>query len=163
MWSAGRAGVGPFPFALPSKRGDFAAYTWCDLNCVAKFPFLSGEVALIGHPEARVSRVIGKFDTTASQPKWQVGFLPLPGKPSTNRSGICGKRPQKCQSATPLWGGASALALVTGLSIKWGGSCPPSAFARPVSAQWLWLLPGSAFSWPPIFTWQPATSLAPYT
>jgi hypothetical protein len=80
QWSAGRAGVGPFPFALPSKRGDFAAYTRCDLNCVAKFPLLSGEVALIGHPEARVSRVTGKFDTTASQPKWQVGFCHLRGR-----------------------------------------------------------------------------------
>lgn len=74
------------------------------------------------------------------------------------------KKPQKCQSATPPWGGASALALVTGLSIKWGGSCPPSAFARPVSAQWLWLLPGSAFSWPPnlpgslLHHWRPTHS-----
>ena len=27
--------------------------------------------------------------------------------------------PHKCQSATPPWGGAPALALVTGLSNKW--------------------------------------------
>lgn len=49
------------------------------------------------------------------------------------------KPPHKCQSATPLWGGASALALVTGLSNKYGGSCPPSAFPRPGSASWRWL------------------------
>lgn len=156
--------LGPFPFALPSKRGDFAAYTCCDLNCVAKFPLLSGEVALIGYPEARVSRVTGKFDTTASRPKWQVGFLLLPGKESTNRSGSCGKSSKNAKA--PLPRGVAPRHLHWSLASRnnLGGSCPPSAFARPVSASWLWLLPGSAFSWPPnlpgslLHHWRPTHS-----
>jgi len=55
------------------------------------------------------------------------------------------KDPVKCQSATPLWGGASALALVTGLSNKGGWIVSTYAFARPGCASWRWLLPGSAF------------------
>jgi len=144
-----------------SKRGDFAAYTRCDLNCVAKFPLLRGEVALIGNPEARVSRLIGKFDTTASGPKRQVGFLVLPGHTTGNGGGSCGKVPHKCQSATPLWGGAPAFALVTGLSNKCGGSCPPSAFPRPGSASWRLLFTGfRVLSAANLCAWQPVTSLA---
>jgi hypothetical protein len=50
---------------MPSKRGDFAAYTCCALNCVAKFPLFSGELRC-RNSEASVSRLIGKFDTTAT-------------------------------------------------------------------------------------------------
>lgn len=60
-----------------SKRGDFAAYTCCILNCVAKFPLFSGELHC-RNPEARVSRLTGKFDTTARRRKRQVANLVLP-------------------------------------------------------------------------------------
>ena len=62
---------------MPSKRGDFAAYTCCALNCVAKFPLFSGELHC-RISEARVSRLIGKFDTTATGRKWQVDISVLP-------------------------------------------------------------------------------------
>lgn len=71
------------------------------------------------------------------------------------------KDPVKCQSATPLWGGASALALVTGLSNKGGGSCPPMHLPGRVALRGVGscrVLRSLAAN---LNTWQPDTSLAP--
>ena len=65
----------PFGDCL-SKRGAFAAYSCFDLNDLAKFP-CSAASSLCPAWEARVSRLIGKFDTTASGRKWQVAIWVL--------------------------------------------------------------------------------------
>jgi hypothetical protein len=57
-----------------SKRGDFAASTWCVFNCEAKFPLFRGELHY-RNSGARVSRMTGKFDTTARGRKRQVAFF----------------------------------------------------------------------------------------
>jgi len=59
-----------------SKRGDFALHLlepelWVEVS------FVQRRAALARSREARVSRLIGKFDTTASERKWQVVILAL--------------------------------------------------------------------------------------
>ena len=65
--------------------------------------------------EARVSRLIGKFDSTARGLPWQVAFwVPSPEKNQRGRKSARKKGPKR-RSGTPPWSGAPALALVTGL------------------------------------------------
>jgi hypothetical protein len=65
----------PFGDAFPN--GEISPFTCWSLNYGSKFPLFSGELALARSREARVSRLIGNFDTTASERKWQVAILAL--------------------------------------------------------------------------------------
>ena len=75
-----------------STRGDFAAYTYCILNCVAKFPLFCGELHC-RNSEARVSRMTGKFDTTATDRKRQVALSVLPLQAAGTQVACRQKRP----------------------------------------------------------------------
>ena len=62
---------------MPFQTGRFRRLHLLHLNCEAKFPLFRGELHY-RNSEARVSRMTGKFDTTASERKRQVAFLVLP-------------------------------------------------------------------------------------
>jgi len=152
-----------FPLAMPSKRGDFAAYTCCTVNCEAKFPLFSGELHC-RNSEASVSRLIGKFDTTATERKWQVAFfgtsveggktevaLPKESAPKAKAPLPCGVAPRHLHGHWPL-----------GTAVVSAFYRYPAGFPSIGAALWRWLLPGSAFfSGCQSYTWQPVTSLAP--
>lgn len=149
-----------------SKRGDFAADTCCILNYVAKFPLFSGELRCRSS-EARVSRLTGKFDTTASERTWQVAFSVLRWQ-AGRTEGACRWKNWPINAKAPLPCGVAPrhlhrslasrtsavdfvhllqlpgrVSLVSGRSVG-GGSCRA---LRSLAA-------GS-------FSWQPVTSLAP--
>ena len=141
---------------MPFKTGRSRRLHDDALNCVAKFPLFSGELHC-RNSEARVSRLTGKFDTTASAPKWQVAISVLPGHADTTGWLSSGKLAHKCQSATPPWDWR--LGTCTGHwpleQVRW--ICfhllqVPSRIAliraRFVAVR---LLPGPAFFGPPIF------------
>ena len=91
----------PFGDAFPN--GEISPFTCWSLNYGSKFPLFSGELALARSREARVSRLIGKFDTTASERKRQVVILALPWEAPGGEGDCLRKSAPKSRSATPLW------------------------------------------------------------
>jgi len=139
------------PFGDAFKTGRFRRLHLLYCELWAKFPLFSGELHC-RNSEASVSRLIGKFDTTASEREWQVRVSVLPGQGRKRRwhprQIPLPKESKKPKRHSPVgW----RLGICTGslASRKWGGSCPPSAYARPGlplgAAHWRWLLPGSAY------------------
>jgi len=66
-----------FPLAMPFQTGRIRRLLKVQITMWRNFLCFRGEHALIRNPEARVSRSIGKFDTTARAWKWQVAISVL--------------------------------------------------------------------------------------
>ena len=109
-----------------SKRGDFAACNWCFYRC-GEVSLFCGEHALIRIPEARVSRSIGKFDTTACGRKRQVAFWVT----SVAQVGQRLKSPRNAKAPLPRGVAPRHLQLITGLSNKPGGFVPAVVCSYP--------------------------------
>jgi len=82
--------------------GVFAVCSLVRLKLVGEVSFFGGELAL-PFRVARVSRLIGKSDTTANRHCWQVRFWGrLPAKSSIGAPGS-----PKCKKRHSIWSGAS--------------------------------------------------------
>ena len=96
MRSAGQA----IPSGDAFPNGEISPPTRAEiLNCVAKFPLFSGEVAL--NREARVSRLTGKFDSTAREPNRQVNISVLMWK-AARQGWDPGEKPYTPKRHSPL-------------------------------------------------------------
>jgi hypothetical protein len=83
--------VMPFLWEFPPRAPDK------ELNCAAKLP-CSATSALCPFRVARVSRLIGKSDTTYNRPGWQV---PFPATSASNLSQSAQNGPQTYETPLP--------------------------------------------------------------
>jgi len=140
------------PFGDAFKTGRFRRLHLLYCELWAKFPLFSGELHC-RNSEASVSRLIGKFDTTASEREWQVRVSVLPGQGRKRRwhprQIPSPKRVQKAKAPLPRGVAPRHLHWVTGLSeMGWLLStfCIfPAGSPSSGAAHWRWLLPGSAY------------------
>jgi len=130
-----------------SKRGDFAACNWSNYRC-GEVSLFRGELDLVRNPEARVSRSIGKFDTTATGAKRQVAFWVTPVAREEQAWSRARNPPKMPKRHSPVevaprpsnWSLASrTIGPVFGppVLLQWAGRSPH---------RWRLLLPVSAFS-----------------
>jgi len=119
----------PFPLAMPFQTGRFRRLHLCILNCEAKFPLFRGELHY-RNSEARVSRMTGKFDTTARGRKRQVGFFDTSVAGVGTDEALPSKRAHKAKAPPPRGVAPRHLDWSLASRNKCGGSCPPSAYSR---------------------------------
>ena len=112
---------------------------------------------------------VGEFQFLfSSHWRWRPrGMKPALAELGRGTPRIPGKVPLKAKAPLPCGVAPWHLQLVTGLSERVGGSCPPSAYSRPGFPRWgrslAVALAGLCVLELPINpdTWQPVTSLAP--